>query len=89
MLITLYFSCLVSFSPPSSFYSRKPVIVLPSIPFSDSEESGRFEDSLDRHVDDVLRRPTKLRRTLMGVWSFLKTRKMNSLSLLQNANVTA
>lgn len=59
--------------PPSSFYSRKPVIVLPSIPFSDREESGRFEDSLDRHVDDVLRRPTKLRRTLMGVWSFLKT----------------
>lgn len=63
--------------------------MLPSIPLGDGEESGGFEDSLDRHVDDVLRRPTKLRRTLMGVWSFLKTRKMNPLSLLRNANLTA
>lgn len=34
-----------------------------------------LEDSLDRHVDDVLRRPSKLRRTMLGVWSFLKTRQ--------------
>lgn len=35
----------------------------------------QFEDSLDRHVNDVLESPSKLRRTMMGVWSFLKTRK--------------
>lgn len=34
-----------------------------------------YEHTLDRHVDDVLRRPSKLRRTMKGVWSFLKTRE--------------
>ncbi|KAF8205070.1 hypothetical protein BJ912DRAFT_840380 [Pholiota molesta] len=62
--------------PPSSWYSRKPVAVLPSLPrkTDDSENSEEFDDILDRHVDDVLKRPSKIRRTLMGVWSFLKTR---------------
>ncbi|TFK75810.1 hypothetical protein BDN72DRAFT_885343 [Pluteus cervinus] len=67
--------------PPMSWYSRKPVLVLS--PLASSEhmdqliEGGRdaeqFEDSLDRHVEDVLMRPSKVRRTLMGIWSFLKT----------------
>lgn len=71
-------------SPPSSWYSRKPVVVLPSTPRrtanDGAEDTEQFEDSLDRHVDDVLKRPSKLRRTLKGVWSFLKTRKVPPLS---------
>ncbi|KDR83644.1 hypothetical protein GALMADRAFT_56550 [Galerina marginata CBS 339.88] len=61
--------------PPSSWYSRKPVVVLPSTPRRQGigDDFPEFEDSLDRHVDDVLNRPSKVRRTLMGVWSFLKT----------------
>ncbi|KAJ3512536.1 hypothetical protein NLJ89_g3460 [Agrocybe chaxingu] len=61
--------------PPSSWYSRRPVVVLPTVPLrsDDGEDGEQFEDSLDRHVDDVLKRPSKVRRTLMGVWSFLKT----------------
>jgi hypothetical protein len=39
------------------------------------EDATEFEDSLDRHVNDVLESPSKLRRTMMGIWSFLKTRK--------------
>ena len=58
--------------PPIGF-SRKPVIVL-SGPSRQDKESKQFEDALDRHVDDVLQRPSRVRRTLMGVWSFLKTR---------------
>lgn len=63
--------------PPSSWYSRKPVVVLPTLPRrtakDGAEDTEQFEDSLDRHVDDVLKRPSKARRTFMGVWSFLKT----------------
>ncbi|TEB35642.1 hypothetical protein FA13DRAFT_1788259 [Coprinellus micaceus] len=62
--------------PPLGF-SRKPMIVLSSPrPRSkqDIEKHGeQFEDALDRHVDDVLKSPSKWRRMLMGVWSFLKT----------------
>ncbi|KAL0572041.1 hypothetical protein V5O48_009919 [Marasmius crinis-equi] len=60
--------------PPLAFYSRKPVVMLSDPrPGPTDPESGKFEDSLDRHVDDVMRRRDKLRRTLKGVWSFLKT----------------
>lgn len=67
--------------PPSSFYSRKPVIAL----FYPSGRQGlvmesaghaQFDDmheSLDRHVEDVLTGRSKVKRTLQGVWSFLKT----------------
>jgi hypothetical protein len=45
---------------------------------SDPEEGNRpgkeYEDSLDRHVEDVLNKPSKFRRTMKGVWAFLKTR---------------
>lgn len=50
------------------------MVILPTTPLHPGDEPV-FEDSLDRHVDDVLKRPSKLRRTLMGVWSFLKTRQ--------------
>ncbi|KAK0206418.1 hypothetical protein DFS33DRAFT_1381524 [Desarmillaria ectypa] len=62
--------------PPLSWYSRKPVVVLdPPLEEGPDKEKGqrKFEDELDRHVDDVLRRPSKIRRSLKGVWSFLKT----------------
>ncbi|KAG1815504.1 uncharacterized protein BJ212DRAFT_1356971 [Suillus subaureus] len=69
--------------PPSSFYSRKPVIAL----FYPSGREGRdmesaghaqfefddMDESLDRHVEDVLTGRSKVKRTLQGVWSFLKT----------------
>jgi hypothetical protein len=57
------------------FYTRKPVVVLPDLDQeSDAEKGQQLEDSLDRHVDDVLKRPSKFKRTMQGVWSFLKTR---------------
>ncbi|KAG1768118.1 hypothetical protein EDD22DRAFT_257356 [Suillus occidentalis] len=69
--------------PPSSFYSRKPVIAL----FYPSGRQGQgiasaghaqfgfddMDESLDRHVEDVLTGRSKVKRTLQGVWSFLKT----------------
>ncbi|KAF8238778.1 hypothetical protein L208DRAFT_1240824 [Tricholoma matsutake] len=68
--------------PPLSWYSRKPIVELTPIPSADpiDAEAGiakdpHYEHTLDRHVDDVLRRPSKLRRTMKGVWSFLKTRE--------------
>jgi hypothetical protein len=62
--------------------------------FSDAEKGGlpedelrKHEDALDRHVEDVLARPSKFRRTLRGVWSFLKTRTSSS-SLLNPLKLT-
>ncbi|KAF9464453.1 hypothetical protein BDZ94DRAFT_1161878 [Collybia nuda] len=67
--------------PPLSWYSRKPIFVLTSPPTANvgseigyrRDDPEQFKDSLDRHVDDVLRRRSKFRRTMKGVWSFLKT----------------
>ncbi|KAJ7498809.1 hypothetical protein FB451DRAFT_11090 [Mycena latifolia] len=66
--------------PPTSWYSRKPVVTLSSpskVDVSDPEQPDRpgreYEDSLDRHVEDVLNKPAKFRRTMKGVWTFLKT----------------
>ncbi|KAF7292416.1 hypothetical protein HMN09_01225700 [Mycena chlorophos] len=62
---------------PPTWYSLKPVVTLsgPPAELGDVEEgtSKEYEDSLDRHVEDVLARPSKIRRTLKGVWAFLKT----------------
>ncbi|KAJ7228563.1 hypothetical protein GGX14DRAFT_692535 [Mycena pura] len=65
---------------PPTWYSIKPVVTLSSRSAADlsdpeqTDQPGRdYEDSLDRHVDDVLKRPSKFRRTLKGVWAFLKT----------------
>lgn len=76
-------------SPPIGVYSRKPVVVLPRIPATqrskDLESSkGIHEDDLDRHVEDVLNRQSKFRRTMSGVWAFIKARKC-TLSLTQLA----
>ncbi|KAJ6598954.1 hypothetical protein DFH09DRAFT_19508 [Mycena vulgaris] len=66
--------------PPMSWYSRKPVVTLASpskVDVSDPEQPDRpgreYEDSLDRHVEDVLNKPAKFKRTMKGVWAFLKT----------------
>lgn len=72
-------------SPPMTFYSRKPVIVLPqqkrtrSASTATKESAGAVEpetheDNLDRHVEDCLNKPDTFRRVMRGVWSFLKTR---------------
>ncbi|KAJ7507925.1 hypothetical protein B0H11DRAFT_151014 [Mycena galericulata] len=64
--------------PPLSWYSRKPVVTLSSpstVDLADPEDrpGKEYEDSLDRHVEDVLNNPSKFRRTMKGVWTFLKT----------------
>lgn len=38
------------------------------------KQSSVHEDELDRHVEEVLSKRAKIRRTLKGVWSFIKTR---------------
>lgn len=81
-------------SPPSQFYSRKPVIVLSS---HSRQQRGRdteagctqsefhdTDDLLDKHVESVLTRQDKVKRTLQGVWSFLKTRQCNRTRLHRN-----
>ncbi|KAI0053001.1 hypothetical protein FA95DRAFT_1050949 [Auriscalpium vulgare] len=59
--------------PPLSFYSRKPVIVLPARDADASSGGSGSTDDLDRHVEDVLKRKQNYRRILKGVWAFLKT----------------
>ena len=62
-------------SPPLSFYSRKPVLVLPERPQdAEAASAAGSDDELDRHVEDVLTRRARFRRILQGVWAFLKTR---------------
>jgi hypothetical protein len=78
-----------------ALYSRKPVVFLSSPArqeLTDVEKgkgaSAKHEDALDRHVEDLLARPSKIKRTLRGVWSFLKTR-MSRSSLLMSSNLTS
>ncbi|KAI9001071.1 hypothetical protein BD414DRAFT_574554 [Trametes punicea] len=71
--------------PPLSFYSRKPVVVLPQKRKKkkrkqgdpekgvDQEEELEYEDALDQHVEDVLTKRDQFRRVMQGVWSFVKT----------------
>ncbi|KAI0719613.1 golgi-body localization protein domain-containing protein [Cerioporus squamosus] len=70
--------------PPLSFYSRKPVIVLPRLKkkrrkVEDAEkgetppDEHEHHDALDQHVEDVLSKRDKFRRVMQGVWSFCKT----------------
>ncbi|KAH7914214.1 hypothetical protein BJ138DRAFT_1000597 [Hygrophoropsis aurantiaca] len=70
--------------PPLHFYSRKPTVILSSPTrrqrIHDTEKGTNtntnlddMDDALDRHVEDVLTRRAKLKRTMQGVWSFLKT----------------
>ncbi|KAF8195787.1 hypothetical protein K438DRAFT_1587011 [Mycena galopus ATCC 62051] len=61
---------------PPTWYSHKPVVTLSGPQdLSDIEErpGKEYEDSLDRHIDDVLKKPSKFKRTMKGVWAFLKT----------------
>ncbi|KIY49302.1 hypothetical protein FISHEDRAFT_17992, partial [Fistulina hepatica ATCC 64428] len=76
--------------PPFPYYSRKPVVVLPTTPPSagDKERGSQYEDDLDRHVDDVLRRRDKFRRTMLGVWSFIKTREYILFTIYFYGHVT-
>ncbi|KIM20418.1 hypothetical protein M408DRAFT_82027 [Serendipita vermifera MAFF 305830] len=59
--------------PPLSFYSRKPVITLPTRIATVDEERGESADELDVHVEELLTRKQKIRRSLQGLWAFLKT----------------
>jgi hypothetical protein len=65
--------------PPLSFYSRKPVVVLPRSGRELDADATSFQttstDELDRHVHDVLKRRNKFRRVMKGVWDFLRTRE--------------
>ncbi|KDQ64600.1 hypothetical protein JAAARDRAFT_106770, partial [Jaapia argillacea MUCL 33604] len=63
--------------PPLSFYSRKPCIVLSCPPpLTDVERASHktHDDNLDRHVEDILSKRQRFRRTMRGVWDFVKTR---------------
>lgn len=61
-------------------YSRRPVIHLPISTTDDTEkhETGDGFDELDRHVKQVLRKRDRLKRTVLGLWAFLKTRELES-----------
>lgn len=63
--------------PPLGMYNRKPIVALPTLSpsesFIDSEKGRGDHDELDRHVEHVLRKRDKLRRSLKGLWAFLKT----------------
>jgi hypothetical protein len=77
-----------SSSPP--IISLKPSIVIPD-PFSDeqAEKKSVHDDRLDQHVEDVLNKRQKLKRTLQGVGAFLKTRKLyDAFSDLLKLNVS-
>ena len=76
----------IKLRPPLSFYSRKPVVVLPrlkrkrrKVPDPEKgeapqeDEPPQHEDALDRHVEDVLSKRDQFRRVMQGVWSFCKT----------------
>jgi len=60
-----------------SLYSRRPVIHLPEVsgsPEHDLETDNLGDkDELDLHVERVLRNRDRLRRTIAGMWSFMKT----------------
>ena len=74
--------------PRLPMYSRRPVVTLPtlsptetlvSLPDAEGGEKGKrrhrkTEDELDAHVEHVLKRRAKIRRTLRGLGQFLMTR---------------
>ncbi|EIN10431.1 hypothetical protein PUNSTDRAFT_99948 [Punctularia strigosozonata HHB-11173 SS5] len=60
--------------PPLSFYSRKPVVVLPKRSAPSRAENGEYTlDELDTHVEDVLTKKQQFKRIMRGVWAFCKT----------------
>ncbi|KAF7301767.1 hypothetical protein MIND_00742300 [Mycena indigotica] len=76
---------------PPTWYSIKPVVTLSSPPqgFESADRPGKeYEDSLDRHVEDLLKRPSKIRRTLKGVWAFVKTRWVLFIALFPHFLIT-
>ncbi|KAF9510285.1 hypothetical protein BS47DRAFT_92513 [Hydnum rufescens UP504] len=73
--------------PRLPIYSRRPVVTLPTLSPSDTFESlpdtegaekaprkrRKTEDELDAHVEHVLKRRARIRRTLRGLGQFLMT----------------
>jgi len=55
--------------PPLNIYNRRPTISLPKL----TSESRHGQDELEEHVEDLLHRKARVRRTARGIWSFLKT----------------
>lgn len=68
-------------SPPLPLDLRKPTLSIPITLRSPPGEEGRslHEDELDRHVEDCLTRRQQIRRTLQGVWAFIKTRRLSTI----------
>lgn len=50
------------------------VVFLPRFTPADADNKSVHEDDLDRHVEEVLSKRAIVRRTLRGVWAFVKTR---------------
>ncbi|KAF9652096.1 hypothetical protein BDM02DRAFT_3161621 [Thelephora ganbajun] len=63
--------------PPMSLYSLKPTVVLPCPDrrsrLHHEEREVDPENELDLHIEDVLRKRDRFKRTMKGVWSFVKT----------------
>ncbi|EPQ59465.1 hypothetical protein GLOTRDRAFT_70926 [Gloeophyllum trabeum ATCC 11539] len=64
--------------PPLSLYSRKPIVSLPQSPALGAEDVEKSRgashmDDLDHHVESVLSKRQVFKRTMKGVWAFVKT----------------
>jgi hypothetical protein len=65
---------LIRSSPPLSWYSRRPVINLPATAIRERDaESMESENELDAHVEELLSKRAKIRRSLQGLWAYIKT----------------
>ncbi|KAF7352701.1 hypothetical protein MVEN_01236000 [Mycena venus] len=62
---------------PPSWHPHKPVNTFPlptqEVVFDPQQSNHLQEDPLDRHIEDVPKKPSKFKRTMKGVWAFLKT----------------
>ncbi|KZT20404.1 hypothetical protein NEOLEDRAFT_1140860 [Neolentinus lepideus HHB14362 ss-1] len=61
--------------PPLPLFPRKPVVSLPERGIEDVEKSPHNvqKDDLDHHVEDVITKHQLFKRTMKGVWAFVKT----------------
>jgi hypothetical protein len=72
---TISCSCGNFSSPPLPLDLRRPAVALPEAPSPQNQDARSLhDDALDRHIEDVLDRKQKIKRTLQGVWAFVKTR---------------
>ncbi|TFK55975.1 hypothetical protein OE88DRAFT_1804760 [Heliocybe sulcata] len=64
--------------PPLPLFPRKPVVSLPASPARTTDDVEKppqdsHRNDLDYHVEDVLSKRQLFKRTMKGVWAFVKT----------------